>query len=98
MLGALFTTAGILCSEFFVGPQGVWPTAGPVVSQGLLPFLAVATALVGFHRVCRGPFGATPGEALQAIFVFLAIAFVVLTVTGIGFRGEGMALVWPWQA
>ena len=37
LLGALFTTAGILCSELLLGPQGLWPQAGPVVSQGLLP-------------------------------------------------------------
>ena len=98
LLGAFLTTAGILCSEFLVGPQGLWPQAGPVVGQGLLPFLAVAVILIGIHRVCRGPLGATKDEALQTIFVFLITAFVVLTVTGTWFRGEGMTLAWPWQA
>ena len=27
----------------------------------------------------------------------LVIALAVLTVIGIWFRGEGMALVWPWE-
>jgi hypothetical protein len=29
--------------------------------------------------------------------VLLAAAFAVLTLIGVWFRGEGMALVWPWQ-
>jgi len=29
--------------------------------------------------------------------VLLAVAFAVLTLIGVSFRGEGMALVWPWQ-
>ena len=33
-----------------------------------------------------------------ALFVFLAVAFAVLTATGIWFRGTGMRLVWPWNA
>ena len=40
--------------------------------------------------------GASRDEAVQGIFVFLTVAFIVLTATGIWFRGEGMALGWPW--
>jgi hypothetical protein len=28
--------------------------------------------------------------------VLLLVAFLVLTITGIWFRGTGMKLVWPW--
>jgi hypothetical protein len=30
------------------------------------------------------------------LFTFLLVAFVILTLTGIFFRGEGMQLMWPW--
>jgi hypothetical protein len=33
----------------------------------------------------------------QTMFIVLVVAFLVLTVVGVGFRGEGMALTWPWK-
>ena len=36
--------------------------------------------------------------AFAALFVFLAVAFAVMTATGIWFRGAGMRLAWPWNA
>ena len=29
--------------------------------------------------------------------MLVAVAFAVLTLIGVCFRGEGMALIWPWQ-
>ena len=34
---------------------------------------------------------------LQAGFAAVTTAFLVLTATGNWFRGEGMALTWPWS-
>ena len=31
------------------------------------------------------------------VFVLVLVAFLVLTITGIWFRGTGMKLVWPWN-
>ena len=33
----------------------------------------------------------------QSLFILLVVGFVVLTVIGVAFRGEGMALMWPWE-
>jgi hypothetical protein len=33
---------------------------------------------------------------VQALFILFCVALVVLTITGVWFRGPGMALVWPW--
>ena len=30
--------------------------------------------------------------------MLVAVAFAVLTLIGVWFRGEGMALVWPWAS
>jgi hypothetical protein len=56
----------------------------------------VAVCVAGF-RLLRSRLGATRLEAAQAMFVFLATSFAVLTATGIWFRGAGMKLVWPWN-
>jgi hypothetical protein len=40
-------------------------------------------------------FAATNNESIQSVFVLLVVAFIVLTIAGIWFRGKGMALMWP---
>ena len=68
-----------------------------LVLRGVLPTVALLAVCFAFCRVLRSRFEATRLESAQALFVFLAAAFVTLTVTGIWFRGAGMALAWPWN-
>jgi quinol-cytochrome oxidoreductase complex cytochrome b subunit len=37
------------------------------------------------------------GITIQSVFVLLMVAFIILTITGIWFRGKGMMLIWPWE-
>jgi len=53
--------------------------------------------LILFYDGMKKSFKATKCETMQATFVFLLIALVVLTMIGIWFRGPGMALMWPWD-
>jgi hypothetical protein len=41
--------------------------------------------------------GARACEARQGLFTLILAAFIALTVIGIYFRGEGMALILPWS-
>ena len=59
----------------------------------IAPVLLLAVLL----RWLRRSAGATKNEVVQAAFSALVTAFLVLTATGIWFRGTGMALVWPWN-
>jgi quinol-cytochrome oxidoreductase complex cytochrome b subunit len=73
------------------------PAAGTaLVMRGLVPTAALLAACAAGFRLVRRRFGASRLEAAQALFVFLATGFAVLTATGIWFRGPGMRLVWPW--
>jgi quinol-cytochrome oxidoreductase complex cytochrome b subunit len=67
------------------------------LTGGLLPTAALAAAAWAFHFIVRSRLGNSTNEAVQALVVLLATAFIVLTVIGIWFRGEGMALSWPWN-
>ena len=98
IVGLVATPLLILVDEFLVGPDGWWPGAPPVISQGAVPTFVTVLALAAFHWFSRKRFAASRSEAVQAIFVLLVVCFLVLTVTGIWFRGEGMSLVWPWQS
>ena len=58
------------------------------------PLMASLGGLTGFYLGLKRRFEASKSEAVQALFVFLLVSFVVLTIVGVWFRGEGMKLVW----
>ena len=93
----LFTPLWILVDEFVVGPAGWLPVSAPVISNGLVPCTALAAGVVAFYMLLKKHFSASKNETVQALFVLLAVGFAILTVTGVWFRGAGMALMWPWQ-
>jgi quinol-cytochrome oxidoreductase complex cytochrome b subunit len=101
----LAAVAGVATASLLVAIDGVLlassgsPAGGTtLVTRGLLPVAALLAVCGASFRLLRSHFGATRLEAAQAVFVFLAAGFVVLTATGIWFRGPGMKLVWPWDA
>jgi quinol-cytochrome oxidoreductase complex cytochrome b subunit len=96
--GLVVTPLLILADERVAGPGGWWPGAPPVIGDGAVPLVLSLLGLTLFYVVCRKRYAASRNEAVQAVFVLLFTCFIVLTVTGIWFRGEGMALVWPWQS
>ena len=93
----VFTTAWILVDEWVVDPGGWLPGSAPVVSDGLLPFAVLLAGVIAFYMSLKKYFSATVSETVQAMFVLFAVSFTVFTVTGVWFRGAGMALMWPWQ-
>ena len=93
----LLTPLWVLVDEFAAGPGGWLPDTAPVISNGLLPCAAFVAAIIAFYVVLKRYFKASKNETVQALFVLLMVGFMVLTVTGVWFRGAGMALMWPWQ-
>jgi quinol-cytochrome oxidoreductase complex cytochrome b subunit len=98
LLGLLATPVWIVLGER-AARAGPWLSGIPsIVSYGVLPFAALLAALAGFSFFLKRRYAAAPAEVTQAVFVLLAVSFAILTLTGVWFRGEGMALVWPWSA
>jgi quinol-cytochrome oxidoreductase complex cytochrome b subunit len=98
IVGFATTALFVVIDDAALGGAGSATGAAALLIRGLLPAAALLAVCVVAFRLLRSRFGATRLEAAQALFVFLASAFAVLTVTGIWFRGEGMKLVWPWNA
>jgi quinol-cytochrome oxidoreductase complex cytochrome b subunit len=94
---ALGTPLWVLADEILVGPEGWLPGTSLVVSRGFVPFSVMIAGIAGFYLVMRKKFSASINESVQAVFILVGVAFTVLTITGIWFRGPGMTLVWPWQ-
>ena len=64
--------------------------------SGILPLAVVAAVIAVFVVVLRRWLAAPKDEIVQALVILVLVSMVVLTVTGVWFRGQGMALVWPW--
>lgn len=94
--GLCATPLLILTGEWLAGGQRSSASLSPVIGNGLIPVVLLVAVLVFFFRVLRLRYSATTNEAVQAVFVLLVIAYGVLTLTNIWFRGEGMALRAPW--
>jgi quinol-cytochrome oxidoreductase complex cytochrome b subunit len=74
-----------------------WTGGATWLTGGLLPVAAIGLGAGAFVREARRRFVLTRNETVQTAVVLAAVAFVVLTIVGIWFRGPGMSLVWPWN-
>jgi quinol-cytochrome oxidoreductase complex cytochrome b subunit len=96
VVAAVLTSLGIVADEYVIDFAAWLPAVPVVISNGLLPASFVLAGIVGFYWLIKKKYGATNNEAVQAVFVLLLTAFVILTITGVWFRGPGMALGWGW--
>jgi hypothetical protein len=93
---AIAATAVLVVADELLGSSGVLP--GGWIVRGLVPVAVLGLVLPACAaRLVRGPDGVSRDEAIQTLVVFLCASFATLTVIGIFFRGEGMALGLPWS-
>jgi quinol-cytochrome oxidoreductase complex cytochrome b subunit len=97
VVAIVVTSLLVLADDLFFDFAAWMPGIPPVVSNGLLPAAIILAALGGFYVFMKRKYTATKNEAVQALFVLLLFALVVLTITTVWFRGQGMALTWPWN-
>jgi quinol-cytochrome oxidoreductase complex cytochrome b subunit len=93
----LLTSLSVILDEYVIDLAGWmigWP---PVVLNGLIPAALLLLMLAGLYVVLTKVFRAARPEAIQAVFVFLAVGLVELTVICIFFRVEGMKLGWVFR-
>jgi quinol-cytochrome oxidoreductase complex cytochrome b subunit len=96
IVAIVFTPLLVLADDLFFD-FGVWmPGIPTTVSSGLLPAAIILAVLGGFYALIKRKYTATKNETVQAVLVLLLFAFIILTITTVWFRGEGMALTWPW--
>ena len=78
--------------------SGWMPNITPLVSSGLIPLGIVLIGFWGFYFLAKRQYAPNRNESIQMVFVFFVVAFIILTITGVCFRGTGMKLIWPWVA
>jgi quinol-cytochrome oxidoreductase complex cytochrome b subunit len=95
-IAALVATPVLIVADEYWIDFGAWLGGiDPVVSNGLVPAALLAGALAAFYFLLRKKYSASRNEAVQALFILLAVAFFTMTLIGVWFRGSGMALTWP---
>lgn len=93
----LITPTLVILDEYALDFTAMLPTLPTLISNGVLPLAILLLMLVLYGAGIKRLFRANRDETRQALFVLLMVAFVVLTVIGVAFRGEGMALMWAWE-
>jgi hypothetical protein len=97
-VGMVATPIGILADEFVIDFHAWMPDLPPVVTDGILPAASVLAVVGVLYGLLRRRYQTSLNVSVQSIFILLVTALTLLTITGIWFRGEGMALTWPWGA
>lgn len=97
LTGAIVTPLLVLLDEYVLDLPALMPSLPTIISNGWVPLAALLLMLTAYYGGIRHLFGASACEARQSVFTVLVVSFVMLTVIGIAFRGEGMALMWPWE-
>jgi quinol-cytochrome oxidoreductase complex cytochrome b subunit len=90
------TPLGILLDEYVTDFAAWMPDLSPAISNGLVPFIILLSVSCGTYLILKRRHAANKNESVQMIFVFFLIAFIILTMVGLWFRGSGMRLVCPW--
>jgi len=91
----IVTPLWVILDEYWLDYSGWMPGLPPGISEGLIPATLLVAAVIAFYMILKRMFSASKDEAIQSSFVLLMVAFTLLTVTGVWFRGAGMALAWP---
>jgi quinol-cytochrome oxidoreductase complex cytochrome b subunit len=90
------TPLAIVADEYLIELAARLPAIPTWVTNGLVPFALLVAVVTAFHLLMQRKYRASNTEGVQMVFVLLLVAFLVLTITGIWFRGTGMKLMWPW--
>jgi quinol-cytochrome oxidoreductase complex cytochrome b subunit len=97
LTAVIITPIGIIADEFVIDFAAWIPGLPSVFSNGILPAVFVLAGIIVFYWLVKKKYVATNNESIQSVFVLLVVAFIILTITGIWFRGKGMMLIWPWE-
>ncbi len=93
----MVTLSGILFNEYILKFEILLSGIPPVISNGIIPLLILLIFMLVFYHYILKPKKLKKEELVQALFVFIVTAFIVLTIIGIFFRGKDMELVLPWK-
>lgn len=91
--GVVLTLAVIFTSEFFLDLRQWMPYVPVWISNGVLLLLLYAIPVAAYLYFVKSKYNAGKIELIMALFTLIVTAYIVMTVVGSWFRGEGMQLL-----
>ncbi|MCU4166388.1 cytochrome b N-terminal domain-containing protein [Carboxylicivirga caseinilyticus] len=88
----VLTLLVILSSEFFLDLRNWMPQVPLLISTGLLLLLLYLVPAAAFLYFLKSKYNASKIDLMMAMFTIIIVAYVVMTIVGSLFRGEGMHL------
>ncbi|UCH65899.1 MAG: cytochrome b N-terminal domain-containing protein, partial [Ignavibacterium sp.] len=93
----IVTITLVILSEYLINFEMLLPSLPAFISNGLIPFAILVLIVWLFYKVIKKKYNLSLTESVQAIFILIITSFIILTLTGIFFRGVDMALTLPWN-
>jgi quinol-cytochrome oxidoreductase complex cytochrome b subunit len=97
IFAVIVTVSGIVFNGFILNFEITLRHIPAVISNGIIPLFILLLLMAGYYRFFVQRFKLSKTELVQAIFVFIVVAFIVLALTMIFFRGKDMELTFPWR-
>jgi quinol-cytochrome oxidoreductase complex cytochrome b subunit len=97
LFAAAVTLAAILFNEYVLNFEMILRGIPAMISNGVIPLAILLIMGALFYRFYIRRMKLSRAELVQALFVFILVSFIVLTITGIFFRGKDMELDFPWN-
>jgi hypothetical protein len=97
LLALVLTPTVVLLDEYFFRFQEGMNGLPLWIGHGAIPFAFLILTLAGYLIYLRKIRKAGAIERILVLFTVVNVSYLVLTVVGIWFRGEGMVLMWPWM-
>jgi len=94
VMALVLTPVAVVSSSLFMDFAGWLPHWPAVISNGMMPLLIILGAFVGLYVIMKKHYKPSKNEAFQTLFIFMLIAYIILTTICYVFRGPGMALGW----
>lgn len=95
LLSGAFVPLLVVLDEYWFDLPGWLPEWPVLVTNGLFPLLLTLAGLALIYTFLRLGLRANRSEATVGLFTFVATSLILLTLTGIFFRGPNMALIVP---
>lgn len=92
----VITPLYILADEYLLHFEDWMKGIPQFFSQGLVPFIIFFLGFGAYTYFLKWKYKANKPELIMAVFVIFIVSYIVLTIVGIEFRGEGMKLIWLW--
>jgi len=100
LLAVYLVPLAVILDEFWYDVPGWLPDVHTNITVGVIPFLITITVFVGIYFLLKSGLlfkneKTNHSEAILGVFAFMMTGLIVLTIVGIYFRGQNMALVLP---